>query len=94
MEFLVRIDTRVPPDTPRRLRDELRAAERARAMELRAAGALLRLWRVPGTRQAVGLFTAESATRLHELLVSMPMFDWQRITVEPLATHPQEADTP
>jgi muconolactone D-isomerase len=38
VEFLVRSENRLPADTPPERREELRAGERARAMELRAAG--------------------------------------------------------
>lgn len=90
MEFLVRLYNRLPAETPPERRDELRRAERARAMELREQGLLVRLWRIPGRPEAVGLFEAADATELHDALSSLPMFDWMVITVEALATHPQE----
>lgn len=90
MEFLVRLANKQPPDMPAEVREQLRTAERARAQELRDAGILVRLWRVPGTRTALGLFEAPDATALHEALASLPNFPWQEITVEALATHPQE----
>jgi muconolactone D-isomerase len=90
VEWLVRLDNRMGPEVPAQERDRLRTAERARAAELRAEGVLQRLWRVPGTRTAVGLFTAPDADVLHDALASLPMFAWQEITVEALATHPQE----
>lgn len=89
-EFLVRLTNRMPTDLSAADRDELMRAERARAMELRAQGSLVRLWRVPGTRSAIGLFEAEDATDLHDVLSSLPTFAWQEIAVEALATHPQE----
>ncbi|HEY3751578.1 MAG TPA: muconolactone Delta-isomerase family protein [Pseudonocardiaceae bacterium] len=91
MEFLVRQNNRMPTDEASlRLREELRAAERMRAKELREAGILIRLWRVPGTRDAIGLYEAEDATVLHDALSSLPLFPWLEISVQPLATHPQE----
>ena len=60
MEFLVRLTSTLPPDTPQDVRERLRDDERARAQELR------------------------------EALSSLPMFPWQDIVVEALATHPQE----
>lgn len=90
MEFLVRLANTMPPEVPDDVRAALRTAERARAAELREQGVLVRLWRVPGTRTAVGLFAAPDATALHDALASLPMFPWQDITVEALATHPQE----
>lgn len=91
MEFLVRMENRLPPETPDDERAELKAGERARAAELRAEGVLKRLWRVPGRNATVGLYEAADPGRLHEALMSLPMAPWLDITVEPLATHPQEA---
>lgn len=71
-------------------RERLRSLERIRAMELREQGILVRLWRVPGRRAVVGLWEAADATALHDALASLPMFPWMDVTVEALATHPQE----
>lgn len=90
MEFLVRAENRLPAETPEEERGRLKKAERARADELRAAGVLKRLWRVPGRNATIGLYEAPDATELHDALVSLPMFPWMDITVEAVATHPQE----
>jgi muconolactone D-isomerase len=90
VEFLVRSENRLPPDTPDDRRAELRAAERARAVELREAGVLRRLWRVPGRNATIGLYEATDAAALHDALMSLPMAPWLDVTVEALATHPQE----
>ncbi|MEO3869513.1 muconolactone Delta-isomerase family protein [Nonomuraea sp. B12E4] len=90
MEFLVRTENLLPPDTPDHTREHLRKAERERAMELREAGILKRLWRVPGRNATIGLYEAEDPTALHEALISLPMWKWMDVSVEPLATHPQE----
>jgi muconolactone D-isomerase len=91
MEFLVRQSNRMPSDeASQQLREQLRVLERKRAQDLRDAGVLRRLWRVPGTRDAIGLYEADDVTILHEALSSLPMFPWLDITIEPLAMHPQE----
>lgn len=90
MEFLVRTENLLPPDTPDETRERLRQAERERAMQLREAGVLKRLWRVPGRNATVGLYEAEDPAALHEALASLPMWKWMDVTVEALATHPQE----
>jgi muconolactone D-isomerase len=90
MEFLVRAQNTLPPDTPEEERARLKKGERARADELRAAGILKRLWRVPGRNATVGLYEVGDATELHDVLASLPMFPWLDITVEAVATHPQE----
>ena len=86
MEFLVRTENHTPDEH----RQRLVGAERARADELRAAGVLKRLWRIPGRRGTIGLYEAPDATALHDALASLPMWPWMEITVEALATHPQE----
>ncbi|MPY57645.1 muconolactone Delta-isomerase family protein [Streptomyces spongiae] len=90
MEFLVRTENKLPVDTPDDIREGLRKAERERARELREAGLLKRLWRVPGRNATVGLYEAADPAELHDALVSLPMWKWMDITVEALATHPQE----
>ncbi len=90
MEFLVRTENLLPPDTPDEVREELRRAERVRATELREAGVLKRLWRVPGRNATVGLYEAADPAALREALVSLPLWKWMDVTVEALATHPQE----
>lgn len=94
MEFLVRTVNRMPPETPDEVRASLRSAERARAAQLREAGILKRLWRIPGTTAAVGLYQAPDATALHDAISSLPMWPWMEVTVEALATHPQERTDP
>ncbi|MGC9537534.1 muconolactone Delta-isomerase family protein [Streptomyces sp. UG1] len=90
MEFLVRTQNLMPPDTPDDIREQLRKTERERAMELREAGILKRLWRVPGRNATIGLYEAEDPAALHDALASLPMWKWMDVTVEALATHPQE----
>jgi muconolactone D-isomerase len=90
MEFLVRAENRLPVDTPEEERSRLKKGERERADELRAAGVLKRLWRVPGRNATIGLYEVPDATELHDALSSLPMFPWMDITVEAVATHPQE----
>jgi muconolactone D-isomerase len=90
VEFLVRTENLLPPDTPDDTRDQLRNAERERAQQLRDAGILKRLWRVPGRNATVGLYEADDPAALHDALASLPMWKWMDISVEALATHPQE----
>jgi muconolactone delta-isomerase len=90
MEFLVRQSAEAASALPAQRREELRAAERARAAELREAGILVRIWRVLGSSDSIALYQAPDADALHEALLSLPMWPWLRFTVEPLVTHPQE----
>lgn len=90
MEFLVRTENLLPPETPDDTREQLRKAERDRAMELREEGILKRLWRVPGRNATIGLYEADDPAALHDALTSLPLWKWMNVTVEALATHPQE----
>jgi muconolactone D-isomerase len=72
-------------------RDELVAAEAARGRELRAAGAIVRIWRIPGRTANAGIWSTPDATALHEALTSLPLFAWMSVHVTPLAVHPLEA---
>jgi muconolactone D-isomerase len=90
VEFLVRAQNNLPPDTADETREQLRHAERQRAMQLRADGTLKRLWRVPGRNATIGLYEARDPTALHDVLASLPMWRWMDASVEALAIHPQE----
>jgi len=90
MDFLVKIDVRLPPGTEPERRDQLVAAEAARARELAAAGSIFRLWRVPGRWTNVGIWRAADATALHEAISSLPLYPWLDVEVTPLAQHPND----
>jgi muconolactone D-isomerase len=90
MDFLVRIEIELPVDLAEERVQELTRRESERARELASAGVLLRLWRVPGRRANVGLWSAPDATELHSALTSLPLFGYMRIEVEPLARHPSD----
>jgi muconolactone D-isomerase len=91
-EFLVEIEIEWPPSMSDDERNAILAAEAARAKELRAAGSIVRMWRIPGRRANVGLWEVADATELHELLSSLPVFPWMSIQVRPLAQHPVMRD--
>jgi muconolactone D-isomerase len=91
MEFLVAIEVRLPPDMPADRRTALLAAELERGIELRRAGAIVRIWRIPGALRNVGVWRADDATELHELISSLPAFPYVTASVTPLAVHPVEA---
>ena len=91
MEFLVRIEVRLPPDMPQAEREALLAAEAVRGRELIAEGLLVRIWRVPGRFANVSLYQAEDATAVHAAVSSLPLWPWMDVRVEALARHPLES---
>lgn len=90
MEFLVRIDVRLPPDFDEARKQELVRAESRRAKDLADRGVIRRLWRIPGRWSNVGVWDAEDATSLHEAIASLPLFAWLDVRVTPLARHPSD----
>lgn len=92
MEFLVEFEIEIPRDVPAKEADHLRNTERAHGRELWKAGMMKRIWRVPGTRDAVVLYEAQDATELHSMLEALPLFPFMKINVIPLSKHPFETE--
>src|SRR5262249_18853410 len=96
MEFLVEFEVEVPAGTPDAEVEQRQQAESAAAAELAEDGHLVRLWRRPlagdGTT-AIGLYRADSEAELDDLLAALPLADWLRVTVTPLASHPNDPAT-
>ncbi|MGV9268303.1 muconolactone Delta-isomerase family protein [Kitasatospora sp. NPDC003701] len=93
MEFLVDMVTSVPEGTSEQDVAAIRAREAERARELAAQGHLLRLWRpplAPGEWRSWGLFDADDAEQLEQVLASMPLRVWRRDTVTALSPHPSD----
>jgi muconolactone D-isomerase len=90
MEFLVRIDISLPEGMPEERRRALVEAEAVRGRELREAGVLVRIWRLPGRYANVSIYRAADATELHAALTSLPLWPYMDVHVEALAVHPLE----
>ena len=95
MEYLTDMVTTVPEGTSPVKVDELRAAEAVRAAELAKAGHLVRLWRPPlgpGEWRSIGLFRAADEAELREVLASLPLHIWMKLTITPLNPHPNDPE--
>jgi muconolactone D-isomerase len=95
MEFLTDMVTKVPDGTSPEKVDELRAAEAVRAAELAKKGHLVRLWRPPlgpGEWRSIGLFRAANERELREILDSLPLHIWMKVTITPLSPHPNDPE--
>jgi muconolactone delta-isomerase len=93
MQYLVTMTTRVPDGTPDESVQAVRGREAAHSRELAAQGHLLRLWRpplLPGEWRTIGLFAAEDAAQLEDILASMPLHIWRTDEVEALSPHPND----
>jgi muconolactone D-isomerase len=95
MEYLVDLVTTVPEGTSSTKVDELRKAEAVRAAELAKEGHLIRLWRPPlgpGESRSIGLFRAADEAELREVLSSLPLHIWMKVTITQLSPHPNDPE--
>jgi muconolactone D-isomerase len=93
MEFLVDMVTTVPKGTTEGEVNEVRAREAANSAKLAEQGHLLRLWRPPlepGEWRTWGLFRADDAEQLEQVLATMPLRVWRQDSVTPLSPHPND----
>ena len=90
MEWLVRLDIRPPDGTSDAAVAERVAAESDAARSFAEAGALIRIWRIPGEWASWSIWRFEDATSAHAALSSLPLWPWARMTVHPLAVHPND----
>jgi muconolactone D-isomerase len=93
MEFLVDMVTTVPKGTSEDEVDEVRAREAVNSAKLVEQGHLLRLWRPPlepGEWRTWGLFRADDAEQLEQVLSTMPLRVWRQDSVTPLSPHPND----
>jgi muconolactone D-isomerase len=96
MEYLTDMVTTVPEGTIPAKVDELRAAEALRAAELAKAGHLIRLWRPPlkpDEWRSIGLFRAADEAELRQILDSLPLHIWMKVTITPLTPHPNDPES-
>jgi len=96
MEFVVQHEGDDPAATADAEVEQHQRAESAAAAKLAEDGHLVRLWRRPllgdGTT-AIGLYRAFSQAQLEDLLATLPLADWLRVTVTPLEAHPNDPAT-
>lgn len=94
MLFHVRMDISLPHDLDHNRRAELVAAEQDRVLELQKLGVWPHLWRVVGRHTDIGIFDVPSNDELHAFLSSLPLWEFMRVEVTPLAQHPCDLDGP
>jgi muconolactone D-isomerase len=82
------MDVDIPHDFDAKAAEKLRAKEKARAQELQRAGTWRHLWRIVGHYANISVFDVETPAQLHQILTSLPLFPFMKITVTPLCHHP------
>ncbi|NUA29927.1 muconolactone Delta-isomerase [Cupriavidus basilensis] len=88
MLYQVQMEVKIPDSLPAEQADAIKAAEKARAIEIQKSGKWPHLWRVVGRYANVSIFDVESHDELHALLSSLPLFPYMTVQVTPLAQHP------
>lgn len=88
MLYCVQMEVKIPDSLPAERADAIKAAEKARAIEIQQAGKWPHLWRVTGRYANISIFDVDSHDELHDLLSSLPLFPYMSIQVTPLARHP------
>ncbi|CAN5910411.1 muconolactone Delta-isomerase [soil metagenome] len=87
MLFHVRMTVRLPHDMPPAEADRLKALEKQIAQELQRAGVWRHLWRIAGRYANVSVFDVADNAALHDTLMSLPLFPYMDIEVQPLCRH-------
>jgi muconolactone delta-isomerase len=93
MEFLTTFTISIPKGTPGQTVHDTEAREAQRAKELAEQGHLLRLWRLPGEPQALGLWNATDPAEMQAILKSLPLDPWMTVETTPLTRHPNDPVT-
>lgn len=88
MLFHVRMDVELPADLDPAVANQLKADEKALSQALQRSGKWRHIWRVVGEYANVSIFDVDSNEELHEILLSLPLFPYMRISVMPLCRHP------
>ncbi|WP_420996858.1 muconolactone Delta-isomerase [Cupriavidus sp. 30B13] len=88
MLYCVEMTVNLPASLDPKRAEEIKAAEKARAIEIQQSGKWPHLWRVAGRYSNISIFDVQSNDELHSLLSSLPLFPFMEIQVTPLARHP------
>jgi muconolactone D-isomerase len=88
MDFLVKLEIRLPADMSLEDRLKLLDREAERGQELFESGMITGIWRLPGELANVGIWSAADPDTLHAAIASLPAWPWMTVTVSALSTHP------
>lgn len=88
MLFMVQMKVNPPTHLAKEEFENIKVAEKNRALEIQRQGKWPHLWRVTGKYSNVSVFDVESNQELHDLLSSLPLFAYMDIDITPLNNHP------
>ena len=90
-EFLVTFTVTVPPGAAAAQAErDAEAREAQAAHDLARQGHLLRLWKLPGTGRALGLYQASDPAQMQAILAALPLAPWMSEDTTPLSPHPSD----
>ena len=87
MLFHVQMTVRLPHDMPAAEADDLKAREKEIAQGLQREGTWRHLWRIAGRYANVSVFDLPDNAALHDTLMSLPLYPYMEIEVQPLCRH-------
>jgi muconolactone D-isomerase len=87
MLFHVQMTVRLPHEMAAAQADELKAREKAIAQQLQREGTWRHLWRIAGRYANVSVFDVPDNAALHDTLMTLPLFPYMDIEVQPLCRH-------
>ena len=87
MLFHVRMDVNIPDDLDADIRADVVARERAYSQDLQRSGEWRHIWRIVGEYSNVSVFDVPDNAALHDTLMSLPLFPYMDIEVQPLCRH-------
>ncbi|NYT35946.1 muconolactone Delta-isomerase [Allopusillimonas soli] len=88
MLYMVDMTVNLPHDMPADRADDIKAREKAYALDLQRQGKWPHIWRVVGEYRNISIFDAADHSELHQLLSQLPLFPYMVIKVTPLCQHP------
>ena len=92
-EYLITMTTVVPDGTPAATVADTDAREAERARVLAREGHLMRLWKLPadsGAGRTLGLWSADDARGMQEVVAALPLYPWMTVQTTPLSPHPSD----
>lgn len=87
MLYHVHMIVNIPADLDPEYVAKLKQTEKEYSQQLQRDGVWVELWRIVGEYANYSIFDAPSNDHLHEILSSLPLFPYMKITVTPLARH-------
>lgn len=87
MLYHVEMTVCLPHDMAPAQADALKAREKDIAQGLQRSGVWRHLWRVAGRYANVSIFDVKDNAELHDTLMTLPLFPYMQIQVQPLCRH-------